>query len=423
MRVCILGASFDTNNLGVGALAESSIRCIVNRWPDAEVILLAGSRVEKQHHLTLLGREVTVTDIPIRFSKNVFLPNHFSRLATYTLLTRLLPFRAVRNWACGRNRYFRLLAETDLCVDITGGDSFSDIYGMTRFIQGFLIKWLPLALKRPFVMLPQTYGPYKSRLAQVLARYVLSRCQVVYSRDKEGVEFVTKLLGARVHRTKVRFVPEIAFGMDPRKPVTVDIGALPSVRTNGSVVVGVNVSGLLFSGGYTRRNMFGLKDDYRRTVERLVESLLARPNTLVLLVPHVVTPPGDVESDIGACAQIYEQFAPAHPNRLFVAGGQYDQAQIKSVIGMCDLFIGARMHSCVAALSQAVPAVGMAYSKKFTGVFESVGVSDLVVDLRTKDADQVVAFVEKVLPERQTYVQRLRRTVPEAQKAIAEVFA
>ncbi len=423
MRVCILGASFDTNNLGVGALAESSIRCIVNRWPEAEVVLLAGSRVERQRRLTLLGREVTVTDVPIRFSKNVFLPNHFNRLATYTLLTRLLPWRAVKSWACRRNRYFRLLAETDLCVDVTGGDSFSDIYGLRRFIQGFLIKWLPLTLKTPFVMLPQTYGPYKTRLAKTLARYVLSRCQAVYSRDKEGVEFVTQLLGSRAARTKVRFVPEIAFGMDPRRPDAVDIGALPSVRREGSLVVGVNVSGLLYSGGYNRHNMFGLKDDYRRTVERLVASLLARPDTLILLVPHVVTPAGDVESDIGACSQIYERFAAAHPKRLFVAKGEYDHAQIKSVIGLCDLFIGARMHACVAALSQAIPAVGMAYSKKFTGVFDSVGVADLVVDLRTQGADQVVAFVDRVLPERQTYVRRLRQTVPEAQKAIAGVFA
>jgi colanic acid/amylovoran biosynthesis protein len=423
MRVCVLGASFDTNNLGVGALAESSIRCIVKRWPDAEVILLAGSRVEKQHHLKLLGRDVTATDVPIRFCKNIFLPNHFGVLASYAVLTRLFPFRAVRNWACRRNRYFKLLAETDLYADITGGDSFSDIYGMRRFIQGFLVKWLPLALKRPFLMLPQTYGPYKSRLARMLARFVLSRCRAVYSRDKEGVDLVTKILGSRDGAGKVRFVPEIAFGMDPRKPDSLEIGGMQDVRSGKSVVVGVNVSGLLYNGGYTRQNMFGLKDDYRRTIERLLESLLAGPDTLVLLIPHVVTPPGDVESDIDACTQIQERFAAKHPNRVFMAAGRYDQAQVKYIIGQCDLFAGARMHSCVAALSQKIPAVGMAYSKKFTGVFDSVGVADLVVDLRTQTADEVAAFVADVLPKREVYARRLGETVPKAQAAIAEIFA
>jgi colanic acid/amylovoran biosynthesis protein len=423
MRVCILGASFDTNNLGVGALAESSIRCVVSRWPDAEIILLAGSREERQHHLRLLGRDVTAADVPIRFCKNVFLPNHFSVLAAYAILTRLLPFRGVRNWACRRNRYFELLAEADLYADITGGDSFSDIYGMRRFTQGFLIKWLPLALRRPFIMLPQTYGPYKGRLARIMARFILSRSRSVYSRDQEGVEFVTRILGGHNGQGKVRFVPEIAFGMDPRKPETMDIGRLQEVRTTESLVVGVNVSGLLYNGGYTGHNMFHLKDDYGRTIEKLIESLLAKPNVLVLLVPHVVTPVGEIESDIDACSKVHDRLAARHPDRLFLVQGRYDQAQIKYIIGLCDLFAGARMHSCVAALSQKIPAIGMAYSKKFAGVFDSVGVADLVVDLRTQTADQVIAFVESVLPKREAYVQRLRETIPEAQKAISGVFA
>jgi colanic acid/amylovoran biosynthesis protein len=315
-----------------------------------------------------------------------------------------------------------LLAEADLFADITGGDSFSDIYGMPRFIQGFLVKWLPLTLRRPFVMMPQTYGPYKSRLAKRLARYILSRCQAIYSRDKEGVELVNRTLGPRGGRTKPQFVPEIAFGMDPRKPAVLDVGALQQVRSNASRVVGLNVSGLLYNGGYTRSNMFGLKDDYQRTIGRLVESLLAQPNTLVLLVPHVVTPPGDVESDIDACSRVHDQFAATHPNRVFVARGRYDQAEIKYVIGLCDLFAGARMHSCVAALSQKIPAVGMAYSRKFVGVFDSVGVADLVVDLRTQTADQVAAFVESVMPRREAYVRILKETVPKAQEAISKVL-
>ena len=45
----------------------------------------------------------------------------------------------------------------------------------------------------------------------------------------------------------------------------------------------------------------------------------------------------------------------------------------KAVIGQCDFFIGSRMHACIAALSQGVPCVGVAYSMKFAGVFDTVG--------------------------------------------------
>ena len=38
------------------------------------------------------------------------------------------------------------------------------------------------------------------------------------------------------------------------------------------------------------------------------------------------------------------------------------------------------MHSCIAALSQNIPTIAISYSKKFKGVFESVGAGDYVID-------------------------------------------
>jgi hypothetical protein len=62
-QVCLLGASFDTGNLGVSALAESSVRCILARWSDAQVILLASSRDEGWHRLKLADRTVAIRKV------------------------------------------------------------------------------------------------------------------------------------------------------------------------------------------------------------------------------------------------------------------------------------------------------------------------------------------------------------------------
>jgi hypothetical protein len=48
VKVCLIGASLDTDNLGVSALAESSIKVILNRLPDAEIFLLGSGREPKQ---------------------------------------------------------------------------------------------------------------------------------------------------------------------------------------------------------------------------------------------------------------------------------------------------------------------------------------------------------------------------------------
>jgi polysaccharide pyruvyl transferase WcaK-like protein len=38
------------------------------------------------------------------------------------------------------------------------------------------------------------------------------------------------------------------------------------------------------------------------------------------------------------------------------------------------------MHACIGALSQGIPAIGVSYSRKFAGVFETFGVEALVFD-------------------------------------------
>ena len=52
------------------------------------------------------------------------------------------------------------------------------------------------------------------------------------------------------------------------------------------------------------------------------------------------------------------------------------------VISQCDLFIGSRMHSCIAALSTCTPVVAMVNSGKFNGIWEQYGLREYMIDLR-----------------------------------------
>lgn len=422
-KICLLGASLDTSNMGVSALAESSIKCILNKWPDSEVILLGSGRTAGEHNLELKGKEFSVRDVPIRFCKNIFLANHFLILAFYAFLLRLLPFRQLRNFLMEGNPYLKLILETDFFADITGGDSFSDIYGMRRFVFGFSKKLLPIMFGKELIMLPQTYGPFNRPLTKLMARYILKHAKVIYSRDRVSTRYVSRLLNGVAAEDKVQFVPEVAFILDAQRPTNMDIGSLVDVRTDKSTVVGLNVSGLLYYGGYTRNNMFGLKEDYGRIICRLIDFLLTKEDVLLLLVPHVFAPMGSVESDTAACLDIYRKFSPKHPARIFMVHGSYDHRQIKYIIGLCDFFLGSRMHSCIAALSQMIPTTGLAYSKKFFGVFDSIGIGDLVIDLRTETEGSILASVEAAFSEREAIALLLSQRIPKVQKAILKVFS
>ena len=415
MQICLLGASFDTSNMGVSALAESSIKVILNRWPDAEVILLGMGSTDGEHCLKLSGREIRVRIVRMRFCRNVFLRSHFCVLLLNAILVKLLPFRRFRNLLSAINPYVKTLLETDKVFDITGGDSFSDIYGLRRFlIFGFLQKWLITKFGKELILLPQTYGPFKRSITRLMAKCILKRAGVVYARDRSSVEIVRILLGNHINNGRIRFMPDVAFALDSYKPEHIDIMALDSKRTKDSIVVGLNISGLLINGGYTQGNMFGLKTNYSELVYSVVDLLMKDKRLLVLLVPHVFAPSGNVESDPDACLNVYEELNKKYPGRIFLTRGKYNQNEIKYIIGLCDFFIGSRMHACIAALSQSIPAVGIAYSKKFHGVFESVGLGDCVADAyQCGRKAELLSVVEAAFEKRVQTRTHLETVIPE----------
>jgi len=424
IKVGLLGASFDTGNLGVSTLAESSIKAVLHRWPDAEIIFLGSGYVAGEQRLFLMGKEVCIKTLPIRFCKNIFLPHHFLKYVFYGLLSKILRKLRLPDKFLDRNKYFKTFYELDIVADITGGDSFSDIYGMRRFFFGFLNKWIAVFLGKRLIMLPQTYGPFKKSMTEKMAKYILKRCDLVYSRDRTGVEYVKRLLKDNVNGDKVRFVPDVGFILDAQRPG--DLNGDPLLKKMNdlnTIAVGFNISGLLFNGGYTRNNMFGLKTDYRNLVNRIVEFFLAKERVVMVLVPHVFPPAGyEIESDPAACRSVYEAVGENYRDRLFLIDGNLNHNQIKYIIGLCDFFIGSRMHSCIAAISQCVASVGLAYSEKFRGVFESAGMEDYVVDMRYAGDEEISAFLEKAFEFREVTAARLKKVVPQIQRRVESMF-
>lgn len=413
--IALIGASFETGNLGVGALAWSCLKLILNHWPGADVCCLGSGLEVDRKAVQIDGHRTQVAVYPIRFCRNILEPNHIVRVKSTVLWRKL--FCAEKGATMARTKDAVLNA--DLFCDITGGDSFSDIYGMERFVRGYLIKRLCQSMGKPFVMLPQTYGPFERPLARLLARQVLLHSNRLFSRDQQSLAEIRSMAGDGV---EVEVVPDVAFVLDPIRPDTEQTGRIEQLKSDGQQIVGLNISGLLYNGGYTRKNQFGLKCDYRALVRNIVSSFARQEDCVVLLVPHVVPKDFAVENDLAVCQELWRSLPTAEQKKTIVLDGEYDQNQIKYLIGLCDFFIGARMHSTIAALSQYVPAVGMAYSKKFAGVFQTAGVEKYVVDMRQMDEAQILGRINE-LHQARGYTRRyLTEAMPKVQKKVMSLF-
>lgn len=420
-KIWLLGATFETANLGINALAESSLKCILTHWPNAEIILRAHGHQDTQS-INLLGRKINLKQIGLQLAgRNPFKANHIYRLMIYAWLLKLIPLPWLRK-QLEKNPVFNMLMATTLVVDITGGDSFSDIYGTRRFVLNALPKLLVLWCNKPLILLPQTYGPLTGHWSKQIARYIWSRSNVIYSRDREGVEYVKQLLGPKASTTVIKFSPDVAFVLDPAKPNSPLVSVLEQVKAQGQILIGVNVSGLIETSDSTTAGTFtfGLKYNYHQLMSDLITTLLDFPNTVVVLIPHVYSP---VESDPKANQVVYEQVRKNYPERILLIEEVFNHQEIKYLIGQCDFFVGARMHACIAAISQSVPAIGLAYSRKFRGVFESAKVGELVIELTSNDATSIIARVKTAFLDRETAASKLCATIPAIQTSVLGLFA
>jgi colanic acid/amylovoran biosynthesis protein len=80
------------------------------------------------------------------------------------------------------------------------------------------------------------------------------------------------------------------------------------------------------------------------------------------------------------------------------------------------------MHACIAALSQGIPTVGVAYSKKFKGVFESVGMAAAVVDGRECGTEEALGKTMEIFGQREQLRQPLQNAVEQAQNMLYATF-
>jgi len=176
-----------------------------------------------------------------------------------------------------------------------------------------------------------------------------------------------------------------------RQQLQHDAADLQRLQQQGKLLVGVNVSGLLAAGGY-RSDMFRFQVDYLGLMNQLVTYVVQQKRAHVLLVPHVLG--SQSESDLLAIDRLLQALPPSIRSLTTRITSSLRADETKYAIGLCDVFVGARMHACIGALSQGIPAIGVSYSRKFAGVFETFGVETLVFDTARGSVHDLLKLVD-----------------------------
>jgi len=411
MRILLLGADLDSTNHGVNALSIGTLTALAHQYPNGfhVDILNLGGGPEYEDVLTINGVRIT-----LQKHKPGIKP--FARTVVIGNMLRLIPFSIGSRWLAKRDILAELVHSTEVAIDLSEGDSFSDIYGNIRFLVHFLYKMLPGIADVPLFIFPQTIGPFYSRLNRALARLALNRAKLVFTREPYSTQIVSQLIR---DKNKLVEASDMAFLMDS-KPIKM----LPNVYDDEGYI-GINVSGLLFFTDDPER-LAWTPVLYQNFMNALVEQFILQEQRRVVIIPHV-RGTGDVtyaDEDIQASRQLIQQLAPGTHSRVHLIEEPLNAQELKYIISRSDFFVGARMHACLAALSSCVPLVPVSYSHKFQGVLAQLGMEDLVCSpKRQNDVDAMLKHVIYWYINRDLIRERLAQVVPAARERALQCAA
>lgn len=323
VRALVVWADPSSTNLGMRVLADGATALLKGAFPGADVV----------HQSSGHGPAPANIGVPRTLAREA-VTNH----------------RGLRTWLRG----------FDVVLDMRGGDSFTDSYGLRRLRRQSLFAALVRGLGIPLVLGPQTIGPFTTRAGHLLGATTVRHADLVLARDPLSAA-VAGALGRVPEATATDVVFLLPPPADPASPGTHDVL--------------LNVSGLLWDPHRPGHST------YRRTVHSLLTDLSRRGREMTLLA-HVLDS-RDTDNDVPVVRELAERY---HLRALVPDGLEEARAQMAGA----RVVVGSRMHACLNALSVGTPAVPLAYSRKFAPLLADLGWSE-VVDLRDPEAHERAA--------------------------------
>jgi polysaccharide pyruvyl transferase WcaK-like protein len=280
------------------------------------------------------------------------------------------------------------IGDVDAIVSV-GGDNYSFDYGRPSRFWALNDFWRQRGV--PVFVWGASVGPFPHGADEHVAASSLRGVSRIFARELDTVSYLDSIGVSE----NVSVSADPAFTLEPETCDEVNLaGELGSC-------VGLNLSPLF--GRYT-----GLGPD--EWLEASVQCVLRMGEVTgrrIVLVPHVML---EGQSDEAFLWRIAERVGSSVD--LAVLPGHLSARQLKACIARFSVFVGARTHATIAALSSLVPTVTLAYSTKAYGINREIfGHTDYVMSAAEFDPNRLALMATAMLDDKEA-VRALEERVP-----------
>ncbi|MBC2595279.1 polysaccharide pyruvyl transferase family protein [Ruficoccus amylovorans] len=287
------------------------------------------------------------------------------------------------------SRELRQTRRADLVVDLSGDmltEDYGPLIGFSHFIPLLMARWL----RTPYFICAQSIGPFKK--LRPLARSVLSHAAAITIREDLTRERVATL------NLRMETTADVSFLLEPDHEAAAAL--LQASAWAGKRLIGVSVSPILKA----RFEQAHPGESFAQVMAASLNEALADQDIALLFIPHV-TGPADYNDDRPVAAEITRHLSLPS---LFIED-DLRPAVLKGLIARCEIFVGARMHANMAALSQGVPLIALSYSHKSAGIMAAFGQEGKIIDGKDLARETLVRQIKELLANRECTAAQIRQ--------------
>lgn len=264
-------------------------------------------------------------------------------------------------------------------------------------------------LKKPLVIFAGSIENYRNKTNELIARMLLNKVRLITLREDDSYAAIKKM-GVKA---KTGVTADAAFLLKPCAPERVaEIMKKEGLQNHGKSLIGVTLTRQM-----CEKSLPNIDDIQKRYETAIVEKALVfdemieRYNAQLIFIPHCIGP-GKNDDRIVAEHIIGKMKRKDMAIPITV---DLPASELKGLIGQCEIFIGERTHSVIAALSQGIPSICMTFptDRRTHGIIgRMVEQREYVYNIEQLSHKDLLTLVDRLWIKRQQIRQELENIIP-----------
>ncbi len=260
---------------------------------------------------------------------------------------------------------------------------------------------MTLSKKAGLIIGPQTIGPFKSKIAEILVTKVLHRADCLCVREPCTFEYLTEQLG--FNKKDIHLFPDLAFFER-----SIDNETAQKVLRQLGISEGEKIAATTF---WPSSHLGVPEEHYFEVLGKAAKYLQKQYGIRTIALRQDMTAMGSQGDDY-----LLRKAAPFFGDSAIMAYDFYPPEVNRGIVSHCQITYGTRMHGNIYSLTQSVPAIAISYNNKTKGIMRMCGMEKYVIDLTTLNEESLINCLNDALANRELICQDLNKLLLEFQE-------